>query len=100
MPGLLFNCFGHMGDGNIHYTARKPAGVNDAAWEEKKPDLTARMYETALALGGSFSAEHGIGSEKLPYLAKYGSPSKIALMKAVKQALDPKNMMNPGKVIP
>ncbi|UUX49896.1 FAD-binding oxidoreductase [Nisaea acidiphila] len=100
LPGLFFNCFGHMGDGNIHYTARKPASVSEAEWEEKKPGLTKRMYETALALGGSISAEHGIGSEKLPYLEKYGSPSKIALMKSVKQALDPKNIMNPGKVIP
>lgn len=100
VPGLAFNCFGHMGDGNIHYTARKPANMSDEEWEVKKPGLSQRMYESTIALGGSISAEHGIGSEKLPYLIKYGSPSKIALMQAVKKAIDPKGIMNPGKVVP
>ena len=74
--------------------------MSDEEWEVKRPGLSERMYESTIALGGSISAEHGIGSEKLPYLVKYGSPSKIALMQAVKKALDPKGIMNPGKVVP
>jgi FAD/FMN-containing dehydrogenase len=100
VPGMAFNCFGHMGDGNIHYAARKPDSMSETEWEVKKPGLSALMYDSTVAFGGSISAEHGIGAEKLPYLMKYGSPSKIALMQTVKKAIDPKGIMNPGKVVP
>lgn len=100
VPGLVFNSFGHMGDGNIHFTARKPAEMSLEEWEEKKSGLLELLYQMVLSLDGSFSAEHGIGTEKLASLGKYGKPSKIALMKAVKQALDPEGIMNPGKVVP
>lgn len=99
-PGVTFNTFGHMGDGNIHYTVRKPADMADDAWTARKMDMLTRLNDVTIGLGGSFSAEHGIGAEKRESLAKYGAPSKLALMKAVKQALDPEGIMNPGKVIP
>ena len=85
---------------SIHYSARKPESMSEKEWEVKKPGLSALMYDSTVAFGGSISAEHGIGAEKLPYLMKYGSPSKIALMQAVKKAIDPKGIMNPGKVVP
>ncbi len=86
--------FGHMGDGNLHLIA----GVPDRTAETKKR-LNEIIYGPLRELGGSVSAEHGIGIEKRDYLGWSRSPAEIALMKAIKQTLDPNNILNPGKVL-
>jgi FAD/FMN-containing dehydrogenase len=93
-PAARMITFGHLGDGNIHLVltvgSREP---NDVRRVEKI------VYETLGRHGGVISAEHGIGLEKRPYLGHSRSPQEIALMKTLKAALDPKNILNPGKVI-
>ncbi len=93
-PAIVPFVMGHLGDGNLHLTiARVPApeGLYD--------DVAAIVYDGLVAAGGSFSAEHGIGLEKKSALAVHGDPGKLAAMHAVKQALDPNGIMNPGKVM-
>lgn len=85
----------HLGDGNIHYPV----------WPKSHdPKVHAAITETVedvvLDLGGSFSAEHGIGRSKLPSMARSKNPVAVAVMRQIKQALDPNNILNPGKVIP
>jgi FAD/FMN-containing dehydrogenase len=85
--------FGHVGDGNLHYNVALSDGshVNSS--------LTTAIYDLVAELGGSFSAEHGVGRLKRQYMVKYRDAGEIQLMKTLKQALDPKNTLNPGKVI-
>ena len=93
--------YGHVGDGNVHFNILPPAGVKAApykAWIEQ--EISPRIYDLAAAMEGSFSAEYGIGRTKLPLLERYGDPAKLRLMTALKRALDPQGLMNPGKVVP
>lgn len=92
--------FGHLGDGNLHFNLRPPAGA-DARWVETH-GAAARslLHDVVTRLGGSISAEHGIGTLKRPELARLGNPAKLAAMRAIKTALDPHDIMNPGKVLP
>jgi FAD/FMN-containing dehydrogenase len=92
-PGVRIVAFGHMGDGNFHYTAMQPVGADPAAFPGH--DLTQLVYETATALGGSISAEHGIGVARRGDLARFKDRESMALMRAVKHAIDPSNVMNP-----
>ncbi|MBL8545495.1 MAG: FAD-binding oxidoreductase [Hyphomonadaceae bacterium] len=92
-PGVRIVAFGHMGDGNFHYTAMQPRGADPAAFPG--PDLTQLVYETATVLGGSISAEHGIGIARRGDLARFKDRESLALMRAVKHAIDPSNVMNP-----
>ena len=92
-PGVRIVAFGHMGDGNFHYTAMQPLGADPTAFPG--PDLTELVYETATALGGSISAEHGIGIARRADLARFKDRESLALMRAVKHAIDPSNVMNP-----
>lgn len=88
-----FFSFGHLGDGNLHF------GVASGKDTERHREAIERcVYEPLAALGGAVSAEHGIGLEKKPWLGISRSPSEIALMRTLKQALDPKGILNPGKV--
>ncbi len=92
--------FGHLGDGNLHFNVRPPAGADGAAWcAATGPAVTALVYDLVTAAGGSISAEHGIGVLKRAKLAALGNPAKLAAMRAIKAALDPLGIMNPGKVI-
>ena len=100
MPGTRIVAFGHMGDGNIHFNLSQPAGMDDTAFLEQWDGFNRVVHDIAVALGGSFSAEHGIGQLKRKELAHYAAPLEIDLMRRVKQALDPKGIMNPGKTIP
>lgn len=97
--GVDVICFGHMGDGNLHYNAFV-AGRNrgDAAAREAR-DVTDLVYDIVQRFGGSFSAEHGIGLAKVVELARYKSAVELELMRTLKHALDPHNIMNPGKVL-
>lgn len=99
-PGARVLAFGHLGDGNLHFNVRAPAGPEAAAWLVRHGDaISARVYDLVTAAGGSISAEHGIGVLKRDELARLGDPSKVAAMRAIKAALDPLGLMNPGKVI-
>lgn len=92
-PAAQLIAFGHVGDGNLHY---------NVALEPGSPDgdrVTTAIYNLATELGGSFSAEHGIGSLKRKYLRQYRSKGEVDLMRSLKRALDPLNILNPGKVI-
>lgn len=86
--------FGHLGDGNLHISV----SVGSAEVEVRR-EVEAMVYQPLAALGGSVSAEHGIGLEKLPWLSTCRSSAEIALMQSLKQALDPLNLLNPGKVL-
>ncbi|MDA0341937.1 MAG: hypothetical protein O3B74_10110 [Proteobacteria bacterium] len=98
VPGLRFNTMGHMGDGNIHYSVKKPLDLDEAVWEQRKAGLSDMVLGMIRDYGGSFSAEHGIGSEKRQTLASHAMPARLGLMRAIKTALDPDGIMNPGKV--
>jgi FAD/FMN-containing dehydrogenase len=96
-PGARIVCFGHVGDGNLHFNMLPAAGtVPLADWA--KP-LYPVLYDVVDALHGSFSAEHGIGQAKRDELRRYKSDVELAMMRTLKQAFDPMNMMNPGKVL-
>ena len=98
LPGVELNTFGHMGDGNIHYSARKPASMSSEDWQQHAAPLGSRLHEVVAAFSGSFSAEHGIGSQKRSQLAAYAQGPRLGLMQAIKKAVDPDGMMNPGKI--
>ncbi len=98
-PELRINCFGHLGDGNLHYNIYPPTGRKRANYEDISRSLAESIYELVDSFGGSFSAEHGIGRMKTADLLKYSDPAKLAAMRAIKHALDPNGIMNPGAVI-
>lgn len=98
MEGVVLNTFGHMGDGNIHYGIRKPDGMSAEAWDQRKGDMSDRVSALCAEFGGSFSAEHGIGGLKREDFRRYTPESRVALMRAIKAAIDPDGVMNPGKI--
>jgi FAD/FMN-containing dehydrogenase len=93
VPGARIVAFGHMGDGNFHYTVMQPEGSDASAFPGAA--ISSAVNETADALGGSISAEHGIGVARVADLARFKDPQSLALMRAVKRAMDPMNVMNP-----
>lgn len=97
---LRINCFGHLGDGNLHYNAYPPKGQDRAAYKALKGPIKDAVYGLVDACGGSVSAEHGIGRLKMEDLRKFGAPAKLAAMRTIKSALDPNGIMNPGAVDP
>lgn len=99
-PALRINCFGHLGDGNLHYNVFPPKGQSRADFEEIRGAVKRTVHELADSLGGSVSAEHGIGRLKTGDLALFGDPVKLATMRAIKGALDPLGILNPGAVVP
>ncbi|SMH41191.1 FAD-binding oxidoreductase [Mesorhizobium australicum] len=98
-PDARVVCFGHMGDGNLHYNVSQPAGGDTAAFLALYPAMNHAVHEVVRSLGGSISAEHGIGRMKRDELIATAPPVAIDLMRRVKRAFDPANIMNPGKVI-
>ena len=99
VDGVRVCAFGHVGDGNLHYNMSQPVGVDAAAFLEREGELNAIVHDTAARHGGSISAEHGIGQLKREALIHYKPDVAIDLMRRIKQALDPDNLMNPGKVL-
>lgn len=99
-PGARAVAFGHLGDGNVHFHVLAPAGATPGIWEESEgKQISARVYEMVEEWGGSISAEHGIGQMKISELERLSDPARLAMMRSVKQALDPANLLNPGKLI-
>ena len=98
-PTFRINCFGHLGDGNLHYNIFPPKGVKRSQFDDIRASLASSVYDLVAEFGGSFSAEHGIGRVKKAELLKYSDPAKLSAMRAIKQALDPNGIMNPGAVI-
>jgi FAD/FMN-containing dehydrogenase len=98
-PGIRPVAFGHVGDGNVHYNLQQPEGADDDAFLELWDAVTGRVVDIALSMRGSFSAEHGIGRLKVQELAAYKPDVELDMMRAIKTALDPKGLMNPGKVL-
>ena len=99
-PGVRLVNFGHLGDGNLHYNVQAPAGQPAAHFlRDCEAAVNALVYDAVCALGGSISAEHGIGTLKRDELAKRKSPVALQLMRAIKQALDPAGRMNPGRML-
>ncbi|MEM6461508.1 MAG: FAD-binding oxidoreductase [Pseudomonadota bacterium] len=99
MPDARIVAFGHMGDGNIHYNISQPEGADPAEHLARRREINDAVYEKALALSGSISAEHGIGQLKQHRLEQIREPIEIDLMRRIKAAFDPAGIMNPGKVI-
>ena len=99
-PGARLVNYGHLGDGNLHYNVQAPASDDAARFlnEEEKP-INALVYESVARYGGSISAEHGVGSLKAEKLEQHKSPVALDLMRSIKKALDPHNLMNPGRVL-
>ena len=99
-PGIRLVNFGHLGDGNLHYNVQGPAGVHAARFlAGHEHTVNTIVFDAVAEFGGSFSAEHGIGSLKRDELALRKSPVALGLMRAIKTALDPLGLMNPGRVI-
>ena len=100
-PGCRAIGFGHLGDGNIHFHVLAPAGAIRGTWEDQQgKEISAFVHDLVTQWHGSISAEHGIGQMKRDELGRLGDPTSIAVMRAVKAALDPKGILNPGKLVP
>jgi D-lactate dehydrogenase (cytochrome) len=99
-PGARTSIYGHLGDGNLHYNVLAPEGEDaDAYRAAHAAAISAALHDLAAELGGSFSAEHGVGQLKTAELVRYTDPVALALMKTLKRSLDPRSILNPGKVI-
>ena len=100
IDGVRLVNFGHLGDGNLHYNVQAPEGGDNATFLREQEDrVNALVYDSVKKFGGSISAEHGVGSLKVDTLPDYKDPAALALMRSIKQALDPHNVLNPGRVI-
>ena len=93
------NCFGHLGDGNLHYNVFPDSGKTRQDYEDLRPRIKTDLHDLVHEMHGSVSAEHGIGRLKIEDLERYGDPAKLAAMRAIKTALDPHGIMNPGAVL-
>lgn len=98
-PGLRIVCFGHIGDGNLHYNQSKPTAQENADFISQTPAVNCVVHDLVNELGGSISAEHGIGQLKREENRRYKSEVELDLMRRVKNALDPEGILNPGKVV-
>jgi FAD/FMN-containing dehydrogenase len=97
VPGVRPVPFGHLGDGNLHFNLTQPVAASKEAFLARWAEVNEAVHDVVAALGGSISAEHGIGVAKREEIRRYKSPIEIALMRRIKEALDPKGIMNPGK---
>jgi FAD/FMN-containing dehydrogenase len=93
------NCFGHLGDGNLHFNVFAPRGVARAEFDPVRERVKETVHDLVHARGGSVAAEHGVGRLKVGDLERYGDPVKLGMMRAVKAALDPLGILNPGAVL-
>lgn len=98
-PGTSAGAFGHLGDGNVHFHVRAPAGVDRSWVAENSGRISPFVHDLVVAAGGSISAEHGIGQMKRDELARLSSPARMHALVAIKRAFDPDNLFNPGKLV-
>lgn len=99
-PGCRVIAFGHLGDGNVHFNVRAPADAPDGWLAAEGARVTSFVHDLVVAAGGSISAEHGIGQLRLSELARLTDPARLNAQRAIKHALDPLGIMNPGKLVP
>jgi FAD/FMN-containing dehydrogenase len=100
IAGVRLVNFGHLGDGNLHYNVQAPEGQDAAVFlREQEARVNKIVFDAVQTYGGSISAEHGVGSLKVDHLTHYKSPVALQTMRAIKQALDPQNLLNPGRVV-
>ncbi len=97
-PGVRIVAFGHAGDGNLHYNLSQPERERNDAFIAATPSVNARVYDLVTELGGTISAEHGLGQLKRDMILRYKSPLEMDMMRAVKHLFDPRGLMNPGKI--
>ncbi len=97
--GVRINCFGHLGDGNLHYNLFPAPGRMREEYDDRRKALSELVHAMVVERGGSFSAEHGVGRVKVGELARWGDPARLTVMRAIKAALDPLGIMNPGAVL-
>ncbi|MFV0384462.1 FAD-binding oxidoreductase [Paracoccus sp. (in: a-proteobacteria)] len=100
LADLRINCFGHLGDGNLHFNLFPAAGRPHRDYAEIRRDLSRAVHQMVVSRGGSFSAEHGVGRLKVEDLARWGDSARLTAMRAIKHALDPLGIMNPGAIFP
>ena len=98
-PGIRPCAFGHVGDGNMHYNLVRPQHWDSARYQQERGNINRIVHDIIAELGGSISAEHGIGRARLAELEHYKGVTELGMMRAIKQALDPQGIMNPGKVL-
>ncbi|WP_166039061.1 FAD-binding oxidoreductase [Sphingosinicella sp. YJ22] len=99
-PGTQVIAFGHLGDGNVHFNVAAPRGAGPDWVDGEGTEVSVLVHDLVTGAGGSISAEHGIGQMKLGELARLADPARLAAMRAIKHALDPAGIMNPGKLVP
>lgn len=99
IPGIRPVPFGHIGDGNIHFNLSQPVGMDKKDYLAKWEELNRIVHEIVVSFGGSISAEHGIGTLKVAEMEHFKSEAELKTMRQIKTALDPKNIMNPGRII-
>jgi len=99
LPGIRPVAFGHLGDGNIHYNLSQPPGMDRDAYLARWDDFNRIVHDIAMRMGGSFSAEHGIGRLRRDELVHYKPAVEVAMMRRLKAAFDPQGIMNPGKIV-
>ena len=100
IPGCRPVPFGHLGDGNLHFNISQPVGADRDIFLSRWDEINKLVYEIVLEMGGSISAEHGIGTLKRDLMSEVKDPVELELMQQIKALLDPKGLMNPGKVLP
>ena len=96
---MRINCFGHLGDGNLHYNVFPAKGRTKSDYQPLRDAIKSTVHDLVHQMEGSVSAEHGIGRLKVGDLERYGDPGKLPAMRAIKQALDPNGILNPGAVL-
>lgn len=99
VSGARLVSFGHLGDGNIHFNISQPEGMDPAEFLKHRHNISTQVLDLVVSMGGSFSAEHGIGRQKRKELSHYKAGVEIDLMQTIKSALDPSRIMNPGKIV-
>jgi FAD/FMN-containing dehydrogenase len=99
LPTIRPYPLGHIGDGNLHFSFMGPVGMDQQTLTQYKGAITRAVNDLITSMGGSISAEHGIGIDKLDELSHYRSKTELDIMRTIKRALDPQNIMNPGKVL-
>ena len=99
IPNIRSIAFGHAGDGNLHYNIAPPPGMSVDELLGHREKIVRLVHDIAIKLNGSIAAEHGVGTQKASEIARYKSDTELAMFKTLKNALDPKGLMNPNRII-